>query len=120
MNLNERAARVLDFFDGQGLSDRFLREVSRRQVGRLAERFDGLDLSESLVRRDRATPRERFAGFLALRSPFAAELRRRLAVRGVSADHRGEILRLGPAPYLSEAQLDAACVALGEAAREPG
>ena len=115
-----RAARVLDFFDVRGLSDRFLREISAHQVGRLAERFDLLDLPEPLVRRDRATPRERFAGFLALRSPRAAELRRGLAARGVLADHRGEILRLGPAPYLSDAQLDAACGALGEAARELG
>ena len=29
-----------------------------------------------------------------------------LAAAGVASDHRGEVLRLGPAPYLSPAQLD--------------
>jgi kynureninase len=112
-----RAARVLDFFAEQGLSDRFLREVSRHQVGRLAAGFDALDLPSALVTRLREVPLERVAGFLALRSRRAAELKLALAARGVAADARGEWLRLGPAPYLSDAQLDAALAALGEAAR---
>ena len=33
-------------------------------------------------------------------------------------DFRGELLRLGPAPYLSDAQLVQAIERLGEAARE--
>jgi kynureninase len=32
-------------------------------------------------------------------------------------DHRGDTLRLGPAPYLSEAQLEAAVAALGDVVR---
>ena len=40
-----------------------------------------------------------------------------LARRGVSTDSRGETLRLGPAPYLSDAQLEAAIGELGAAAR---
>jgi kynureninase len=43
---------------------------------------------------------------------------RRLRARGVWADARGEVLRLGPAPYLSDAQLEDAIALLGEAARE--
>ena len=112
-----RAARVFDFFAEQGLDAELLREVSQHQVGRLAERFDALEPARRLVRRDRATPLARIGGFLALRSPRAGELQRALAARGVSTDQRGEILRLGPAPYLSDAQLDAAGAALGEAAR---
>jgi kynureninase len=38
-----------------------------------------------------------------------------LARRGVLTDSRGDVLRLGPAPYLSDDQLDAAVAALGEA-----
>jgi kynureninase len=69
------------------------------------------------VTRDRATPLERFGAFLALDSPHAAELQRGLARRGVLADSRGLRLRLGPAPYLSEAQLEASIERLGEAVR---
>jgi kynureninase len=111
-----RAASVFRFFEDRGLTPAFLRDVSRHQVGRLAERFDALALDPRIVTRDRSTPLERFAGFLALRSPRAGELSRRLRERGVWTDFRGDVLRLGPAPYLSDAQLDAAIAALGEAA----
>jgi kynureninase len=36
----------------------------------------------------------------------------------VTTDHRDDVLRLGPAPYLSDAQLRDAIVALGEVALE--
>lgn len=112
-----RAARVLDFFEEQGLTPAFLRAVSQHQVGRLATRFDALELDPALVQRERAAPLSSFGGFLALRSPRAAALQSALAARGVHADHRGEVLRLGPAPYLCDAQLDLAIDALGECAR---
>jgi kynureninase len=100
-----RAARVFDFFTRHGLTADFLRRVSLRQVGLLADRFDAIDAPARLVTRDRSQPRERFGGFLALRSPYAAQLRARLAAHGVRTDSRGEYLRLGPAPYLSDTQL---------------
>lgn len=112
-----RAARVLDFFDEHGLTPPVLRATSLRQRGLLAAAFDALDLPEDLVTRDRETPAEGFGGFLALRSPRAAELRTALAGRGVQADHRGRHLRLGPAPYLSDDQLRTAVAHLGEAAQ---
>lgn len=112
-----RAAAVLDFFADRELTPTVLRAVSRAQVGLLAERFDALDLDAAVVRRDRATPLERIGGFLALESPVAGALARGLRVRGVHTDFRGSLLRLGPAPYLSDAQLDAAMTALGEVAR---
>lgn len=112
-----RAARVLDFFDQQGLTPRMLREISQRQRGLLADAFDALDLPDDLLTRDRETPAEGFGGFLALRSARAAELREALAGRGVQADHRGQHLRLGPAPYLSDEQLRTAIAHLGEVAQ---
>lgn len=115
-----RAARVLDFFDQQGLTPPVLREVSQRQRGLLTDAFDALDLPEDLLTRDRETPAAGFGGFLALRSPRAAELREALAGRGVHADHRGQHLRLGPAPYLSDAQLTTAIAHLGEVCRDLG
>ncbi len=112
-----RAARVLDFFDQQGLTPPVLREISQRQRGLLADAFDALDLPDDLVTRDRETPARGFGGFLALRSPRAAGLREALAGRGVQADHRGQHLRLGPAPYLSDEQLRTAIAHLGEVAQ---
>ena len=69
-----------------------------------------------MITRDRSAPREAFGGFLALTAPRAGELRKRLAERGVLTDSRGDKLRFGPAPYLSDAQLEAAIATLGEVA----
>jgi len=112
-----RAARVLDFFEQMELGDRFLREVSRHQVALLARRFDELDLDPMKIRRPAVDDLAELAGFLALRSPRAGELAQALATRGVAADHRGEWLRLGPAPYLCDAQLETAIAVLGEIVR---
>jgi kynureninase len=107
-----RAARVFDFFREHTLSPELLRDVSRHQVGLLAARFDALDLDPRVISRDRAVPLDGVAGFLALRSPRAPDLARALKARGVLTDVRGDLLRLGPAPYLSDRQLEAAMDAL--------
>ncbi|HYG67188.1 MAG TPA: kynureninase, partial [Anaeromyxobacteraceae bacterium] len=112
-----RAARVMDFFVEQGLTPERLRASYRRQLELLAAGFDALGADEAIVTRDRKTPLDRFGGFLALESPKAGELQRALASRGVLADSRGRHLRLGPAPYLSDAQLEAAIAHLGELVR---
>ncbi len=112
-----RGAKVLDFFDAEGLDVPLLRRLSLHQVGRLAERFDREDLDPRLVGRERSLPLDALGGFLALESPRAGELRAALAARGVAADHRETTLRLGPAPYLSDRQLDDAVAALADAAR---
>jgi kynureninase len=112
-----RAAQVFTFFDDHGLTPTLLREVSQHQVGLLARRFDGLNADPKLIDRDRSVPLERVAGFLALRTPHAEGLTTRLHDRGVEVDFRGDILRMGPAPYLSDAQLETAVGLLGEALR---
>ena len=112
-----RAAAVFAFFETQGLTPTLLREVSQHQVGLLATRFDALDADPRVLTRDRATPLDALGGFLALRTPHAAALCRTLRHRGVITDYRGDVLRLGPAPYLSDAQLTAAMDAVGEALR---
>lgn len=112
-----RAAEVFDFFERQGLTAALLREVSQHQVALLRDHFDALDLPSDLIAR-RECPLARLAGFLALDSPRAAELQRALAHRGVFCDARGHVLRLGPAPYLTDDQLTAAVTALGEAAQQ--
>jgi kynureninase len=112
-----RAAAVFDFFVREGLDPALLRAVSRRQVGLLAARFDALALDPAVIVRDRAVPLEALGGFLVLRAPAAADICRRLKAAGVWADSRGEALRLGPAPYLSDPQLEAAVAVLGEVIR---
>ncbi len=111
-----RAARVFDFFESEGLTPEFLRSVSRRQVGLLAAGIDALDLDPRVLARDRDVPLDRIGGFLALRSPHAGDISADLRERGVWTDYRGDIARLGPAPYLSDDQLRLAIEALGAVA----
>ena len=113
-----RAARVFEFFEQMGLNPHFLREVSRHQIGELADTFDGLDLDPAVITRDRSTPRARIAGFLSLETPHAQALHDALALRGVFTDWRDTVLRFGPAPYLTDTQLRSAMAALGEVARD--
>jgi kynureninase len=113
-----RAVAVFDFFRERGLTPARLREVSQHQIGLLASTFDALDLDPAVLSRDRACPLDQVGGFLALRSPVAAALVRGLHTRGVSTDYRGDVLRLGPAPYLSDRQLQDAMGLLGEVVRE--
>ena len=54
---------------------------------------------------------------MALESARAEELSSRLLDLGVVTDSRGRYLRLGPAPYHSDEQLEAAVEALGRVAR---
>jgi kynureninase len=113
-----RAAEVFEFFREQGLTPALLRAVSQHQVGLLASAFDALDLDPAVLSRDRDCPLEQIGGFLALRSRRAAELVRRLRERGVWVDARGETVRLGPAPYLSDRQLRDAVGIIGEVASQ--
>jgi kynureninase len=112
-----RAAEVFAFFTERGLVPDLLREVSQHQVGLLCRAFDSLDLPPRLVDRDREVALARLGGFLALRSPRAGELCAGLGAAGVLADSRADVLRLGPAPYLSDDQLTDAVARLGEVAR---
>ena len=112
-----RAARVFDFFAEQGLTPALLREVSQHQIGVLAAGFDGLGLDPAIIDRDRSASLSEFGGFLALRSPHAARITAGLHRRGVMVDARGDAIRFGPAPYLSDRQLGDAMGLLGEVAR---
>ena len=112
-----RAAAVFQFFKEHDLKPVFLREVSQHQVGLLIERFDDLELDPRLISRDRSVPLQNLGGFLALQTPRAAALHQGLRERGVWSDYRGEVLRLGPAPYISDAQIETAMAALRDAVR---
>jgi len=107
-----RAAAVFAFHVEHGLTPDRLRDISRRQVGLLEAEFESLGI-DSAIARVEPMPDERRAGFLALRCPRAADHCRQLRQRGVFTDSRGELLRFGPAPYLSDVQLRDAIRALG-------
>lgn len=113
-----RASAVFRFFREQGLTPELLRRVSQHQVAALAAGFDRLDLDPDVLQRDRSVPLEGIGGFLALRAPAATVLARQLGLRGLRCDARGDVLRLGPAPYLSAQQLDDSVRILGEVARQ--
>ncbi len=87
-----RGAAVFKFFEDQGLTVERLRELSQHQVAMLAKTRE-------------AGPVATVAGFLAIPTTKAAELSRRLKEQGVWTDYRGNALRLGPAPYVTDAQL---------------
>ena len=97
-----RAAAVFRFFEEQQLTPEKLRELNQHQVGILA---DGLSA-------EREVPLAHIGGFLALRTPHAARLRKALRAQNIWSDYRGDTLRLGPAPYVTEAQLTTATDAL--------
>jgi kynureninase len=105
---------VFAFFDEHGLTPEMLRDVYRHQRDVLVSAFDALDAPEELITRDRDTAADGFGGFLALSSPLAGRLKAALLERGVLTDSRGTYLRLGPAPYLSDAQLESAVGIVGE------
>lgn len=111
-----RATKVFDFFAQQGLTPRRLREISLRQNERIAARVAELGLPPEVVARDTEQARTEYAGFTALRCADPDGLRRALAAHGVHTDSRGPYLRLGPAPYLSDEQLDTAVATLGRVA----
>jgi kynureninase len=111
-----RASAVFEFFEQQGLSPTLLRAVSQHQIGVLAASFDALGIDPRVLGRDRRVGLEHVGGFLALYTPAAESVCRALRHRGVSADYRGKTLRLGPAPYLSDKQLQEAISHLREAA----
>ncbi|MFO0685469.1 MAG: aminotransferase class V-fold PLP-dependent enzyme [Sandaracinus sp.] len=100
-----RAVAVLDFFDREELTVPRLRALSLLQTARLIRGLEGVEI---------ATPRgeaER-GGFVAVRHPRAGELVEALRAEHVLVDARGELLRLGPAPYVTDDELDRAIAIL--------
>lgn len=112
-----RAAAVFAFHEQQGLTVDTLRTINRHQVGLLKTAFERLDISRSLAQVEQM-PDERRGGFLAIRIPEAREIAHHLRQRGVYVDARRDLLRVGPAPYLRDDQLQDAIAALGEALAE--
>ena len=102
-----RAAAVIDFFRQQGLDVPTLRAINVAQTRRL---LDGLADIEILTPREEASR----GGFVAVRVSDAPGVVRALRERGVYTDSRGDVLRLGPAPYVTDDEIDRGIEALRE------
>lgn len=109
-----RAAKVVEFFREMGLSPEVLREQYKAQVSLLREAFKSKNFDPALIRLTHENPLELNGGFLSLTSPKAREIRAALMENGVFTDARGEILRFGPAPYITTDQIQKAMDKLEE------
>ncbi len=110
---NYRAARVFQFFNDMNLTPEFLREVSQYQIGLLIKEFDKLELDPKIIKRNTTISLENIAGFLVLYSESAGKISEKLQEENVWTDYRGNVLRFGPAPYISDEQIKEAMRILG-------
>lgn len=105
-----RAARVFKFFDENNLGVKRLRARSLQQIGLMEEYFDKniavlKSRAAQAVSRNTDLPKEHRGGFLTLRTPHARHLCESLKSHGIYTDYRGNRLRLGPAPYVTDGQI---------------
>ena len=106
-----RARAVLAHWDAFALDVPALRRISIAQTRRIIEKLaPGTELVSS--RAD-----ERRGGFVTVRHAAAGSLVRGLRERGVYVDARGDLLRIGPAPYLRDDEIDAGVAAFNELAQ---
>lgn len=107
-----RADAVLDVLDELGLDVPTLRAINLAQTERIRARLAtaGIEVMSP------ARPEER-GGFVAARVRDGHARALELRERGVYVDARGESLRLGPAPYLLDEEIDRGVDAVIEACR---
>lgn len=98
-----RAEAVLDHWQRFGLTPAILRAISLRQTRRILDRLDERGQGAHVI-----TAREdaRRGGFVTVHVPRPEEVVARLRARGVLVDARGDTVRLGPAPYLEDDEID--------------
>ena len=93
-----RGAAVFKFVEEHKLTPEKLRELNQHQIGKLASAID-VDLP---------VPLRSIGGFLALSASHATRLQRELWQQNIRTDYRGDTLRLGPAPYMTDEQIETA------------
>lgn len=99
-----RAADVFRFHLDQELTPERLRAMNMYQTGLIEREYLALNVDPAAADLI-PVPAEVRGGFIAFRTARAAAIVSGLRKRAVFADHRGDILRVGPAPYVSEGQL---------------
>lgn len=109
-----RAAKVVEFFREQGLTPEVLHAQYRQQITMIRRLFLEQQIDPSRIKLRHRQPVEENGGFLALQSPKAREIRASLLEKNVFTDARGDILRMGPAPYITAKQIEQAMDALAK------
>ena len=99
-----RGAAVFDFFTSMNMNPQALRESSQHQIGLMCQEFDRQSFDPNEIARLNR-PLNNTAGFLALRTPRASELQAKLKASRIHCNFRGDYLRLGPAPYITDTQI---------------
>ncbi|MEI7484410.1 MAG: kynureninase [Ignavibacteriota bacterium] len=106
-----RALEVFKFFEEQMLTPELLREINIHQKKVLADTFTEMNLDEKIIK---LTSHKNTAGFQTFITPFGNKITEELRIKNIFADSRGEFLRFGPAPYLTDNQLKEAIYELRE------
>lgn len=100
-----RAEVVLDHFDKFGLSVNELRNISTRQTQRIIAQIESHSKGRQQPIASDRDPKKR-AGFVSIRTPKATEAEQLLRKKHVRVDARRDLLRVGPAPYLTDNEID--------------
>lgn len=102
-----RAASVFTFFKEHNLTAEALSNMNKGQIARLWQGIESMDLPDNVLSLPSHSINDN-AGFLSLTTKQAAKWVTMLAEYGIQTDSRGDQLRLGPAPYVTDEQIDEA------------
>jgi selenocysteine lyase/cysteine desulfurase len=98
-----RARAVMAHWDALGLDVSALRAISTSQTRRVMKRLEMRAPDVAIVS---DSDDRRRAGFVTVRHDRAGDIVSKLRDRGVLVDSRGSLLRIGPAPYLLDEEID--------------
>ncbi len=107
-----RAEKVFEFFKSQGLNQALLQAINQHQISVLLKTFHDQDFDPDMI--STFTEENNVGSFVAFRTSHSQRLQAQLRDIGVICDNRGDFIRFGPAPYLSDEQLTDAIIALKE------
>ena len=103
-----RAEKTVEFFHQQQLTPKVLCKQYAEQIAYMKSTFQALRIPASTLQLAHPYPLSHNGGFLALKSPYAQEIARRLQQYKVYVDTRKDVIRFGPAPYSEKRQIDKA------------
>ena len=97
-----RALKVFEFFMEQKLTPELLQRINNHQKKIIESEFEKYDFNISTIKLKVVKDR---GGFMTFETPYAGLISKRLRDYNILTDYRGDYLRLGPAPYLTDNQL---------------
>ncbi|MEM6954777.1 MAG: aminotransferase class V-fold PLP-dependent enzyme [Myxococcota bacterium] len=99
-----RARAVIEFFQAQSMSIEALEHAYARQTNRIIDLLGGYEVLTPADAKERG-------GFVAVRVANAAKVARAMRDEGVFVDARRDRLRFGPAPYVTDDEVERAVAA---------